>query len=133
LESVKTFGKENLFSGETKSLEMFRDEDKNQETQEHRVLESTVMENLDYLAKPVADYFNVVYQKDCANQEAKSDLVLDDGTVIAEKVPASFLLGLETKLNKLRDMYLQILLLNQELTGLRMNWNVKVFIEQRMM
>lgn len=108
LESVKTFGKDHLFSGETKSLEMFRDEDKNQETQEHRILESTVTENLDYLAKPVADYLNIVYQKDLANQEAKADLVLDDGTVLAEKVPASFLLGLETKLNKMRDLYLQI-------------------------
>jgi hypothetical protein len=107
-ESVRTFGKENLFSGEVKNLEMFREEDKNQETSECRKLETTVMENLDYLIKPVGDYLDVVFQKDLTNQSANADLVLEDGTVLAEKVPATFLLGLESKLGKMREMYLQI-------------------------
>lgn len=107
-ESVRTFGKENLFSGEVKSLEMFRDDDRHLDSTEYRKLETTVLENLEYLIKPVGDHLDVVLQKDLANQDARADLTLDDGTVLVEQVPATFLLGLETKLNKLREMYLQI-------------------------
>lgn len=107
-ESVRTFGKDNLFSGESKTLEMFREEDQNQNSSEFRKLETTVLENLEYLVKPVGDWLNVILQKDCTNQIAKADIILDDGTIIAKDIPATFLLGLESKLNKLREMYLQI-------------------------
>jgi len=107
-ESIRTFSKDNLFSGEVKTLTMFREDEQNQNTTEVRKLETTVMENLEYLVKPVSDWLDVVLQKDATNQLAKADIVLSNGTVVAKDVPATFLLGLESKLNKLREMYLQI-------------------------
>lgn len=107
-ESVRTFGKDNLFSGDVKVLTMFSDDEQNQNTMEVRKLETTVIENLEYLVKPIGDWLDVVLQKDSTNQLAKADIVLSNGTVIAKDVPATFLLGLESKLNKLREMYLHI-------------------------
>lgn len=104
-ESKRNFGKENLFTGEVKDLIMFNDEDSHLETRDVRILESTVMENISYTTAALADYFDVVLQKDAANQAAKADLELEDGTILARDLPATFLLGLETKLNKLRELY----------------------------
>jgi len=104
-ESVRTLGKENLFKGTTKRLEMFNDQDKNLETSEHQELVTTVDENLEYLMNSVANYWNNVLVKERTNQEATADVVLPNGTVLAEKLPATFLLGLETKLGNLRKVY----------------------------
>jgi len=104
-ESIQTFGKENLFKGAIKRLIMFKDEDKNSETEEHIELVTTIDENLDYLVKPMAKYWNTVLSKELTNQQAKADIVLDDGTILAKDLPATFLLGLETKLGELRKVY----------------------------
>ena len=48
-ESLHTLGKESLFSGQVRRLEMFRKEDENSETTEYQELTSTVDENIDYL------------------------------------------------------------------------------------
>jgi len=52
----------------------------------------------------IVRYLDAVLQKERTNQEARSDLVVD-GTVIAKDVPATFLLGLETKLKTVRSVY----------------------------
>lgn len=103
-ESLHTMNKETLFKGGTRKLEMFRDEDKNSETVEHQELTTTVDENLDYLVNPLSDWLNVVLTKDIGNQIAKADLVVE-GKVLLSDVPATFLLGLESKLNKFREVY----------------------------
>lgn len=100
-ESVKTLSKEALFSGMHRELHMFREEDKNSELSDTQVVTTTVDENLDYTNEPVAKWIDVVLQKDLANQEARADLEID-GKVVASNLPASFLLGLETKLQKYR-------------------------------
>ncbi len=74
---------------------------------EFKKLDTTVPKELVYLSKVVSDYFDVVYQKDLANQEAKADLVID-GTTIASNVPATTLLGLETRLKNLRLVFDEI-------------------------
>jgi len=104
-ESIKTFGKDNLFKGATKALKMFDEADDNLETTEVLKLTTTVDENLDYLIKPVAKYWDTVLAKELANSEAKADVVLEDGTVLAKDMPATFLLGMEAKLSKLRAVY----------------------------
>lgn len=104
VESIKTLGKESLFSGMTRELHMFRDEDKVLEIPEKQELTTTVDENIDYLADYVSKYWDTVLQKDRANTIAKADLIVD-GKTIASDLPATFLLGLESKLVKLRAAY----------------------------
>jgi hypothetical protein len=53
----------------------------------------------------VGRYYDVVLQKEATNQYAKADIVLPNGSVFATDVPATFLLGLETKLKTLRGVY----------------------------
>ena len=103
-ESLHTLGKDSLFNGTVRKLEMFDASKKNEELEEHQELTSTVAENLDYLVKPISKYWDAVLQKDSTNQVAVAELVVD-GKAIAEKVPATFLLGMETKLRELRIIY----------------------------
>ena len=108
LESIKTFGKENLFKGFVKKKEMFDSNAENAlETtyaDEHVKLETTVAENLEYSLKEVARYWDAVLSKDLSNMEAKADIIIDSIT-IASDVPATFLLGLESKLNELTALF----------------------------
>lgn len=106
-ESMRTLNKDSLFSGQVRKLEMFREEDKNSETTDYQELTTTVDENLDYLVKPVAAYWNTVGTKDATNQQAKAALIVE-GKVLGENLPATFLLGLESKLAKLREVYMAI-------------------------
>lgn len=106
-ESLHTLDKESLFSGAHRKLEMFAAEDKNAETEEFQELTSTVDENLDYLVDPIAEWLDVVLAKDLTNQTASNSLEID-GQVLATDVPATFLLGLETKLSKIREVYEKI-------------------------
>lgn len=103
-ESQHTFGKESLFKGQTRRLEMFQDEDKHLETTEHQELETTVDENLQYLLGPVSDWLDVVLTKEGGNQSAVADLKIGDNVLI-KNAPATFLLGLEKKLTEIREVY----------------------------
>lgn len=103
-ESIKTFGKENLFTGRTTRMEMFDEGQSHLNTVETQVLETTVDENLEYLRDAIAEYWDAVLQKESANQHAVADLEID-GINVASNIPATFLLGLETKLKDLRQIY----------------------------
>ena len=68
-------------------------------------IDDTVIAKLEYSAAHVIRYLDAVLQKEKTNQVAVADLVVD-GVTIATNVPATFLLGLETKLKKIReDLY----------------------------
>jgi hypothetical protein len=71
---------------------------------EHQALASTVNDKLRWVASNVARYFDTNLEKESTNQTAKADLEVD-GNLIAADLPATFLLGLETKLQKLRPVY----------------------------
>jgi len=66
---------------------------------------TTVTDKLKYVSDIVTPYLDVQFQKELTNTEAKSDIILEDGTVLAEKVPATALLGIERELKKLSDLY----------------------------
>jgi len=102
-DSIKTLGKDNLFQGRIKKTTMLDDAQSFQNTIEVQKLESTVDETLDYLIPYLSNAWDVVLQKDLTNQKAIADIVLEDGTVIAEGIPATFLLSLETRLTELRE------------------------------
>ena len=106
-EAKNTFNKKtNLFQGSVKTAEMFEDGVPTPAPEQIKMAE-TVPRKLTYVGKAVARWLDVVFQKERTNQKAVADLVVD-GTVLATALPATFLLGLETKLKRLRDMYIEI-------------------------
>lgn len=105
-ETQKNLGREHLFKGHVKTHELLREDDRDtpQQSPEEVPVDSTVMEMLDYLVKPVSKYYDAVLQKESTNQTAKADLVVG-GEVLAKDVPATFLLGLENKLKQLYTVF----------------------------
>lgn len=73
--------------------------------EETKPMVETVTKKLDYTAKALGDLLDVTFQKESTNTNAKADLVLGDGTVIAKDVPATVLLSLEGKLAQFKEMY----------------------------
>jgi hypothetical protein len=88
------------YFGKHQRVESF-DENAPKESDVHKEMDDTINGKLKYSQKSVVRYLDAVLQKERTNQEARSDLVVD-GTIIAKDVPATFLLGLETKLKKVR-------------------------------
>jgi len=104
-EAKVTFTKKaNLFNGSVKTADMFNDGDPTPAPEVIK-LEETVHGKLRYVGKAVARWFDAVLQKEATNQTATADLVVE-GNVLGTSLPATFLLGLETKLKRLRDMYI---------------------------
>jgi len=82
-----------------------RDENAPKEADTHKEIDDTVLSKLDYTADHIVNYLDVVLQKEATNQIAKADLIVD-GITIGIDLPATFLLGLENKLKKIRaDIY----------------------------
>lgn len=113
VECTNTFSKkENLFSGKTRTLTMFGKSDDNRvefealeakERADDRV-QYIVGGNLNYMAGVVGSWLDVLFAKEMTNQAAKADVVIS-GVTIVQGAPAVWLLGMENKLTKLRDLY----------------------------
>lgn len=104
-EARDTFNKRGeLFRGHTKTLKMF-DESRSQENvSEEKPVNETIDGKLDYVWKAFGRFVDARMQKETTNQEAKANLVVD-GKILAENVPATALLALESQLKSLRDVY----------------------------
>lgn len=102
-ESKRTLDKENLFAGQTRRLEMLDVEQSAYNMKDTQELTSTVDENLNYTFAELAKYWDVVYQKDLGNQKALGNIVVN-GRELAADIPATTLLGLESKLVKVREV-----------------------------
>ena len=110
-ESIRTLNKDNLFKGSLKVTTIFDGSSENNlatsVADEHIKLETTVNENLNYALKEVARYWDAVLSKDLSNMGALADIIIDDN-VIAKDIPATFLLGLESKLHDLVQLFTAI-------------------------
>lgn len=106
-EAKHTFGHRPRFTGSLKRLEMFDEDRRGEETEETVEVATTVDEKLAYAREPIARWWDAVFQKELANQEAKADVVVD-GEVLIKDAPVPFLLNLEKRLNELRDMFMTI-------------------------
>ena len=103
-ETETTFSKKPVhFIGVYKTLEMF-DDNAPKPPEEHKAMDTTVQEKLDYMAEHVIRYLDIMLQKDKSNQIAVQDLEVD-GLRIAPAMPAVTLLGLENKLKQVRKVY----------------------------
>lgn len=106
-EAKNTFTKKpNHFKGSHKTLKMIDEERAHEEAaaEAHVELVTTVDKKLGYVAKSLMKYYDAVLQKEATNQVAKADLVVD-GEIVASDLPATFLLGMETRLKTLRQLY----------------------------
>lgn len=92
-----------LFMGAVRTYKPFV-EDGISYPSENQAMTSTVDEKLAYTIKEVEKYYDALLQKESTNQVAKADLEVD-GVVIAKDVPATFLLGMESRLKQLREIY----------------------------
>ena len=90
------------YQGSQKRVELF-DADAPDEAPEYKNMDDTVHNKLDYTSEHIIRYFDCVLQKEATNQNATGDIIID-GVSIAENVPATFLLGLESKLTKVRNV-----------------------------
>jgi hypothetical protein len=107
-ETTGTFNKKNeLFIGTVTETKHFSEADSVLDTTEEKTLVTTVFEKLKYQVRANVRALDAYFQKECANQKAKADIDVD-GVIIAKDVPATALLGLETKLAELRAVYLAI-------------------------
>ena len=104
-EAKVTFDKKaNLFEGRDQRVEMRDEHRKMEEGTTHQEITETVPSKLAYVSQHVVNFLDCNLQKESANQRAVADLVLEDGTVLGQGLPATYLLGLETKLKSVREM-----------------------------
>lgn len=107
-EARDTFAKKpDHFVASHRALAMFDEKEQGLNAEEHKAMVTTVADKLAYVAGTVTRYLDVVLQKDMANQRGAGDITLD-GKVMLANVPVTTLLGLESKLAALREMYLAI-------------------------
>ncbi len=104
-EAINTFIKKtDHFIGTHRELSMFDESKQNENITEHKERVTTVKEKLDYVKDFAVRFFDVVLQKEKTNQLATADLIVD-GKTLATNLPATFLLGMETKLRTVRNLY----------------------------
>ena len=103
-EAIITFSKKaDHFFGFHRKCDMYED-DVPVPPDEFKEMDTTVQAKLDYVQGSITRYFDAVLQKEKTNQSAKADLIVD-GVTIGKDLPATFLLGLETRLKVVRGMY----------------------------
>ena len=106
-ETSVTFSKKaELFFGFIRTLEMF-EEGLPTPPSESKEVDTTVQDKLDYQKNFIIKYLDLVLQKEATNQKAMADIEID-GVTISKDVPATFLLGLESKLKQMREVYERI-------------------------
>lgn len=106
-ETSRTFQDEvHLFVGAIRTLEWL-EEGREKVPAEHQEMTTTVNEKLNHQKDVVIRFLDAFLQKERTNQDAKADIIID-GNIIAESIPATFLLGLENRLAKIRDVYAKI-------------------------
>lgn len=105
-EAQNTFGKKPThFLSDTKVTTYFDDNKSQLNTTVQTAMVETVGGKLGYLAPALARYYDVYATKEATNQIAVADVVLPGGQTFLKAVPATVLLGMETKLKELRGVY----------------------------
>jgi hypothetical protein len=104
-EAIITFTKKpDTYNGSVRSLTMLDASRSGEDTTVEVPVGDTVPAKLEYVGNSFSKYIDAVLQKEATNQEAKADLVVE-GQTIATQLPATFLLGLENRLKRIRDLY----------------------------
>ena len=112
-ETLKTFSQRSgHFVESRKSYSPFVEQDKDRPDEEFTPMVTTVREKLDYAQGSIVRFIDVELQKERANQHASADVVVElpDGTTetILEKAPVTFLIQMESVLERVRKFYQEI-------------------------
>lgn len=103
-ETRVTFTKKaDRFLGMHRRFEMFT-EDGISYPEDYKAIDTTIQAKLDHMKKTEVRYFDAMLQKEATNQTAVADLVID-GVTIGTNLPATFLLGMETRTKHLKAVY----------------------------
>lgn len=107
-EATNTFSKKpDHFLGQVRSA-TFLDPTREQENvSEEKTMVTTVDDKLTYALDKAGSYWDAMLQKEEANSTAKADLVVN-GETLAKDLPATFLLGMETRLKAVQDVVMAI-------------------------
>lgn len=102
-----------IFLGEVTTLKMFDEDRQPEEADGYRKTEviKTVPELCKVLSSRYIQWFDVMVQRDEANQRAKADIVVDT-YVLLQDVPVSTLLSMESELEELRKIVLSFPILD---------------------
>lgn len=84
------------------------DETQKTVTESQSNIQSTVKKEIDWISEILAKSYDIEYQIDSANTQAKADVVDEAGTTLLKSVPATTLLQLEKQLAFLREFILTI-------------------------
>jgi hypothetical protein len=106
-ETVVTFNKKaDHFLGALRTLKMVDAAREHEEAsgEVRKELVTTVDDKLKYTWESFTPYFDGLLTKEKANQVAVADLIVD-GEVLGKDLPATFLLGMEERLKRVRDVY----------------------------
>jgi len=115
-ETSTTFSKRpDHFKGQTKTVSFFDEARAGENLSETKEHVTTVYDKLDHTARVVGRYWDALLQLEETNQHARADLVIG-GDTLAKDVPATFLLGMETRLKELRAVLMQAPTLAPELS-----------------
>lgn len=107
-ERVNTFTKKvDHFLSSVRKLTMIDESREKENLTEIKEMVTTVDKQLKYMRGHVVRFYDNVAKKEATNQTAKADLVVG-GKTLAKDLPATLLLGLETRLKYLRNVYLSI-------------------------
>jgi hypothetical protein len=105
-ETEQVFGKaKELLDGYNKILVMHDEDRKNEEAggAEKSEMTTTAMTRLKYMQPFVVRNMDAQLQRECANQLAKSDVTLPDGTVLPD-LPVTFLMWMEKECVRMRNL-----------------------------
>jgi hypothetical protein len=112
-ETLKTFKQKSTHFLETRRIyNPFNEEDKDRPDEEFVPMVTTVPTKLSYAQKSFVRLMDIEIQKERANQSASADIVVElpDGKVetILEKAPVTFLVQMESVLERIRNLYQSI-------------------------
>lgn len=95
-----------FYMGVNKTYKPNDDADKDLVPPQTKEIVDTVINKLTYTFGKIAAEYDLLLQKEATNQKAVADIVLD-GKVVSANVPVNFLLTLERRLEKVRNLVLE--------------------------
>lgn len=112
-ETLKTFNQRSSHFVESRKVySPFKDEDKDRPDEEFTPMVTTVKEKLDYAQGAIVRFIDIELQKEHGNQAASADIIVElpDGTTetLLEKAPVTFLVQMESALERVRKVYSEI-------------------------
>ena len=107
-ETITVFSKKpDHFRGQSRTVSFFEESRAGENVTENKEMVTTVADKLDHTFRSVGRHYDALLQLEEANGRAKANLVVN-GVTIVEDVPATFLLGLESRLKSVREVILAI-------------------------